>query len=73
MRLFVKYSPDGTVINVVKVEILPVECTHPYGEIAADENVLEVTITPELEQLDGVQLYSDYRVNPKSQQLVKKT
>lgn len=73
MRIFVKYDLDGTVLNVAKVEILPEGIPHPYGEIASDERVLEVPVTEELEQLEGVQLYNDYRVNTDSQQLVKKT
>ncbi len=72
MRFFVKYNASGDILSVSAVEVMPADMEHPYSDLQADEQVLEVPTTPELESGDLIQLQNNYRVNANKKQLVKK-
>ncbi len=73
MRLFVQYNKAGDILSALKVETLPEGVEQPYGLMGEGESVLELPATEEFLALDGIQLVSNYRVDPKKKQLVKKT
>lgn len=73
MRIFVQYNQAGDILSALKVEMLPEGVDQPYGPLGEGEFVLEVPATEELLALDGIQLVSNYRVEPEKKQLVKKT
>ena len=73
MRLFVQYNQAGDILSALKVETLPDGVEQPYSSLGEGQFVLEVPVTEELLALDGIQLISNYRVDPEKKQLVKKT
>lgn len=73
MRVFIKYDQEGKIISVSKVNLMPEELENPYGDLTDKEQVLEVTETEEIAQLDAIQIHSNYRVDIQSKKLVPHT
>jgi len=70
MRTFVKYSRDGVVLSVVKVQIMPAHVEQPFADLADGESVLEVS--GPLADVDAADLHNGYQVDVTKKQLVKK-
>lgn len=73
MRIFVKYNPEGEILSVSKIEVMPEGLEHPYADLGLDEQVLEISVTEELQQLEPTQFYEKYQVDVQKKQLVVKT
>lgn len=73
MRIFIKYDQEGKIISVSKVDLMPEELENPYGDLAANEQVLEVTETEEIAQIDAIQIHTNYRVDTQRKKLVSRS
>jgi len=73
MRMFIIYKSDGEIVSVSKVEIMPENLEQPYDILGQDEAVLEIPAKGDLENLDAIQLHSQYQINVKKKKLEKKS
>ena len=73
MRIFVKYNTGGEILSVTQVEVMPEGVDQPYADLGADEKVIEVPVTEELQQLDPTEFHDKYRVDVEKKQLVSKS
>lgn len=71
MRIFVKYNNDGQIQSASKVETMPEELDHPFGELGDGEAVLEVANEGDVQALDPLDILNGYKVDTKKKKLVK--
>jgi hypothetical protein len=75
MRLFVRHTKDGTIVSLVKANVLPEGLEHPYVDVGDEEAVLEIESPSELEDVDAHEIAERFRVDVQGKKLtsLKKT
>lgn len=73
MKIFIKYNPDGNILSVSRLEVMPAELEQPFGALKEGEQCLEVSSTGEFSQMGAMQIHENYRVDVERKELVKKS
>ena len=63
MRLFICHKKSGEIVSVARTTVLPEGLHQPYVDLGADEAVLAVEVTPELEALAPHEIAEGYTVD----------
>jgi hypothetical protein len=70
MRTFVKYSPEGEISGVVKLDDVPDDAAHPFSWLGPREESLEVELDDELREATLFEICSTRRVDPAARRLI---
>lgn len=68
--MFVKYSRDGVVRSVMKVQVMPAHLDQPFADLAEGDSVLEVS--GPLTDVGTMELHTGYQIDVTKKQMVKK-
>jgi hypothetical protein len=72
-RTFVRYNKRGDVLATVRVEELPEQLEHPFGELAEGESFLEVDPGERrVNEVPLLELHEKWKVSPTTKKLVRR-